>query len=83
MARCGSCGGGRKPLGSTPRPTSSTKPGTGSKPTEAKIQPRPSTHTTGRTQTFALQTPDGQVRHYGSRLERDADKVRRGGRIIS
>lgn len=81
MARCGSCSR-TKPLGAKgPRePRKPGSAGTGGRPTEAKISP--ASHTTGRTQSFALQTPDGQVRYYGSRLERDAERARRGGRIV-
>lgn len=80
MARCGSCS--RKPHGAqAPKePRQPSRPGTDGRPTEAKISP--AAHTTGRTQSFALQTRDGRTLVFGSRLERDAAKVRHGGRIV-
>lgn len=81
MARCGSCS--RKgPLGTQPKEPRypAGTPGKDGRPTEAKISP--AAHTTGRTQSFALQTRDGRTLVFGSALERDAAKVRHGGRII-
>jgi len=80
MARCGGCAR-RRPLGAQDphKPQDPRKPGEAGKEETKKS---PASHTTGRTQSFALQTPDGKTRYYGSRLERDAARVRHGGRIL-
>lgn len=36
----------------------------------------------GTTQTFALRTRDGRVERFGSALERNAERIRRGGEIV-
>lgn len=81
MARCGSCSR-TKPLGAqgSREPRKPGSAGKDGRPTEAKISP--ASHTTGRTQSFALQTQDGRTLVFGSALERDAAKVRYGGRIV-
>ncbi|WQY99816.1 hypothetical protein [Microbacterium phage MO526] len=48
-------------------------------PSTSRIGPNKAS---GSTQTFALRTRDGQVERFGSALERNAERIRRGGDIV-
>lgn len=53
-------------------------------PTKARMrQPaRPTPPPSGETQTFTLSTSDGRTQTFGSRLEAEAERIRRGGGSI-
>jgi len=72
MAPC-NCGKNRvKPLGPSKAQKASGTPKKGNPVQPAK----------GRTQSFTLQARDGSTTVYGSRLEAEAARVRRGGGSI-
>lgn len=83
MGDCGCNKNRQAPTGSTAarraeRVEATTKART-ENPSVSRIGP---TKASGATQTFALRTRDGQVERFGSALERNAERIRRGGEIV-
>lgn len=83
------CGCGRS---ATP-PTGSQAPAQAASSTPARVAsaasaapagsstpvPVPGSNTSGATESYALTTRDGKTQRFGSKLEADAERVRRGG----